>query len=95
MTMEWGGWGGHGAETGRLLGVRQEVWARGDQRGEGTWGDHEKTLLFVGRLVGQVRLYGERGRGRGGRQRRSPRSLRGIKSVEDTSGCNGGMAKTH
>ena len=37
---------------------------------EGARGDHKITLLFVGRVLGKVRLYGERERGgRGGRQR--------------------------
>ena len=58
MTMEWGGGGGHGTETRRLLGGRKEVRAREDRRGEGARGDHENTLPFVGRVVVQVRLYG-------------------------------------
>ena len=50
-------------ETGRLLGGRQEVRARGYRWGEGARGDHENTLPFVGWVVGQVWLYGERERG--------------------------------
>ena len=60
---------------------------QGDRRGEVARGDHENTLPFVGRVLGQVRLYRERGRGEGGgRQRIAPRSLRVIMSVEDKSG---------
>ena len=35
---------------------------KGDQRGEGERSNHINNLPFVGRLMGQVRLYGERGR---------------------------------
>ena len=41
--------------------------ARRNRRVEGAQGDHENTLLLVGRVSGQVRLYRERGRG-GGRE---------------------------
>ena len=37
--------------------------ARGNQRGEGERDDHENTIPLDGRVSGQVRLYGERGRG--------------------------------
>ena len=37
--------------------------SRGDRRGEGARGDHENTLLLVGRVLVQVRLYGEGGGG--------------------------------
>ena len=40
----------------------------GIRRGEGEREDHENTLPLVGRVLGQVRLYEERGRG-GGEQR--------------------------
>ena len=40
--------------------------ARGYRRGEGERGDNENTLPLVGRVLGQVRLYEERGRGEGG-----------------------------
>ena len=42
-----------------------EYEARGNRRGEGERGDHENNLPLVGRVLGQVRLYGERGRGGG------------------------------
>ena len=34
--------------------------SRGDRRVEGEWGNHKNNLLFVGRVLGQVRLYGEK-----------------------------------
>ena len=66
MAMEWGGgvdteWGPGGVyEADRSR-------ARGDQRGEGARGDHKNNIPLVGRVLGQVRLYGERGRGGGDR----------------------------
>ena len=38
------------------------------QRDADEQNDHENTLPFIGRVVGHVWLYGERGRGRGGGQ---------------------------
>ena len=49
--------GGHG--QGPASGSRQE--GRG-QRDADKQKDHENTLPFIGRVVGHVRLYGERGR---------------------------------
>ena len=40
--------------------------SRKDRLAEGDLGNHENTLLFIGRLLGQVWLYGERERGGGG-----------------------------
>ena len=37
--------------------------SRVDQRGEGKRGNHKNILPFVGRVLGQVRFYGERERG--------------------------------
>ena len=70
MAMEWGGGGGHGTGPESRLG-RQEVRARGDRRGEGKRGEHENKLPLGGRVLGHVRLYGERGRG--AEERRAPR----------------------
>ena len=39
--------------------------SRGDWRGEDARSNHKNTLLLVGRVLGQVQLYGERGTGRG------------------------------
>ena len=50
------GGGGHG--RGPASGSRQE--GRG-QRDADEQNDHENTLPFIGRVVGHVRLYGERG----------------------------------
>ena len=50
----------------RRSGVRQEGRV---QRGEGEKSDHENTLPLGGRVLGHVRLYGERGRGGGGQKR--------------------------
>ena len=36
------------------------------QRGEGTRGEYENTLMLGGRILGHIRLYGERGRRGGG-----------------------------
>ena len=45
--------------------------SRGDRRVEGEQGDHKNTLPFVRRVLGQVRLYGERERvGEGGKMDR-------------------------
>ena len=45
--------------------------SRVDRLGDGERGDHENTFPFVGRVSGQLRLYGERERGgRGDGQRR-------------------------
>ena len=62
MTMEWGGGGAHNGS--------QEAFRRpsgspgqGDRRGEGERGDHKNTLPSVGRVMVQVQLYRERGRG--------------------------------
>ena len=44
---------------------------RVDLRVEVARGDHENTLPFVGSVLGQVRLYGERERGVRGRGRQS------------------------
>ena len=43
--------------------------ARENQRGEGERDDHKINLPLVGRVSGQVRLYRESGRGRGGQKR--------------------------
>ena len=69
----WGG--GHGTGTGRRLGGRQEVRLQGGWRVEGAQCDHENTLPLGGRVLVDVQLYGERGRGGGDRQRQAPRSL--------------------
>ena len=42
---------------------------QGVRRGEGERGDHKNTLPFVGRVMGKVRLYGERGGGGRGADR--------------------------
>ena len=39
--------------------------SRVDRRGKGEQGDHKKTLLFVGRVLEQVRLYRQKERDRG------------------------------
>ena len=54
-----GGRGGHGRGTERSCG-RQEGWVQQD---EGARGDHKNNLPLGGRVLGHVRLYGERGRG--------------------------------
>ena len=51
---------------GRRLSGRQEVRARGDRTGEDERGDHENNVPLGGRVLGHVRLYGQRGRGDGG-----------------------------
>ena len=70
--------------------------ARGDRRGEGARGNHENTLLLVGRVLGQVRLYREKGRGGGAdrdehqddrEESRAPKILLSISPV--------GMATAH
>ena len=53
---------------------------QGDWWVEGVWGDHENTLPLLGRVLRQVRLYGERGRG-GQTERRAPQESRGKSSV--------------
>ena len=69
MAMEQGeGGGGQGTGTGRILGGQQEGQVQGDRWVEGAWGDHENNLLLVGRVLRQVRLYGEREREGGGGQ---------------------------
>ena len=57
-------------ETG--VGSHQEGWGQRDADAYA----HETTLPFVGRVVGHVQLYGERGRGGGNSERRAPRKLR-------------------
>ena len=52
------------------------------QQGRGARSDHKNTLPLGGRVEGQVRLYGERGRG-GGRQRDGHRKIRRGKSSVD------------
>ena len=56
--------------------------------GEGEREDHKNTLPLVGRVSGQVRLYGESERGRGGRREtgttkpRRPGAAKGAKGVK-------------
>ena len=52
-----------------------ETGVRSQQDGRGQRGAHahETTLPFVGRVVGHVQLYGERGRG--SRESRAPREI--------------------
>ena len=56
---------------GSASGSRQE--GRG-QRDADEQNDHENNLPFIGREVGHIRLYEERGGG--GSERRAPRKLR-------------------
>ena len=51
---------------------------RGNRRGEGERGDRENTLPLVGRVLGQVRLYGEKGRGGGGQTETSTKIFERI-----------------
>ena len=62
-------WGGGGTRNGAWKAFRRPSGSpgQGDLWGEGERGDHENTLPFVGRVMGKVRLYGERGRGEGGK----------------------------
>ena len=77
-----GGWGGgHGTGTVRRLGGKKEVRVEGDQRVEGERGDHKNTLLLVGRVLVQVRLYGERGREGGADRYWHNDHRRGVMSV--------------
>ena len=62
------GGGGHRTGTGRLLGGQQEGRVQGTGGLEGAQDDHENTLPLVWRVLGQVRLYGEREREGGGGQ---------------------------
>ena len=50
------------------------------QRSRGAWSDHENNLLLGGRVEGQVRLYGERGRG--GAERRETGTARIKREIE-------------
>ena len=56
---------------------------RGNRQGEGERGDHKNTLPLVGRVSGQVRLYGESEGGWGSRREtgttkpRVPRTTKG------------------
>ena len=59
-----------------------EVQDRGDRRGEGERGDHENTLPLGGRLLGQVWLYGERGRRGGTKRDGHHKNPQGTKSNE-------------
>ena len=80
--------GGHVTGPERRLG-RQEVRDRGDQWGEGERGDHENTLPLEGRVLGQVRLYGERGRGGGGRRETgTTKTHKGPRATKGSSGVN-------
>ena len=72
--------GGHGTGSKRCLG-RQEVWDRGDRRGEGERGYHKNTLPLGMRVLGHVRLYGERG-GEGQKRDGHHENPRGTKSNE-------------
>ena len=63
MNMEWGGGGAKRNRDREAFGRPSGSPGQGDRQGESKQGDHENTLLFVGRVMGQVRLYGERGRG--------------------------------
>ena len=79
MAMEWGGGGGQVTGSERHLG-RQEFLDKGDRWGEG---DHENTLPLGGRVLGHVRLYGERGRRGGGHTKDGHhKNPRGTKSDE-------------
>ena len=60
-AMEQGG-GGGGTRT--ETGVRSHQEGRGHQDADAY--AHKTTLPFVGRVVGHVRLYGEKGEGGGG-----------------------------
>ena len=64
------GGGGHGRRL--ASGSRQE--GRG-QRDADEQNAHETTLPFVGRVVGYVRLYGERGREGGQRETGTKRKI--------------------
>ena len=63
--------GGGGTRTEIGVGSHQE--GRGQRDADAH--SNETTLPVVGRVVGHVRLYGERGRGGGGSERRAPRIL--------------------
>ena len=70
-----GGGGGHGRGPEALRRPTGRP-GPGGRRVEGARGDHENTLPLGGRVLGQVRLCGERGRGWvGDRQRQAPQSL--------------------
>ena len=55
--------GGAASFTESLSGAGRMSGSRVDWRVEGEWVNHENTILFVGRVLGQVMLYGERERG--------------------------------
>ena len=70
MATEWGCWTRNGA----LPAFRRSTGPGpgGNRQGEGARGDQENDFPLVGRVLGQVWLYWERGKG-GGRQRQAPR----------------------
>ena len=84
------GRGGHGTGSERRLG-RQEARDRSDRRGEGERGNHENTLPLGGRVLGHIRLYGERGRG-GQKRDGHHENPRGTKSDERIGGRKAGWA---
>ena len=54
------------------------------QRSRGARSDHENTLPLGGRVEGNVRLYGQRGRGVGGADRETGmQDARGNSSVDE------------
>ena len=67
QALPWNREGGRDTERGPggVYEADRESESRRDRRGEVVQGDYENTLLFVGRVLGQVRLYGKRGRGGG------------------------------
>ena len=78
---------GHGTGSERRLG-RQEVRDREDRRGEGERGNHENNLPLGGRVLGQVGLYGERGRGGGRRDTGTTKTHKGPRATKRSSGVN-------
>ena len=77
MTQERGGWTWSWDLTAfrRLTGPRPG----GTDRERG---DHENTLPLVGRVLGQVQLYGERGRREGGQTETSTKMIEGYQERE-------------
>ena len=75
--MEWGG--GGGTRNGDQEAFRRPSGSsgQGGRRGEGERGNHENTLPFVERVMRQVRLYKERGRGGWGGDRDGYTNIKG------------------